>query len=348
MEETLQKTKDLVVTTTQEVTNSVGLLGLPLDGYPDPHHHIFVVTPYIKERLAHITLKDAALNTAQISSGGMNLAMADGMQGMINHSIDPESFDVFQETPVPLPFKFFRKLVRFMGLYTIATNGLTYINSLHFFGVQPQPFKGFTCYRNRNLDSNEESQMHYPLSPTEFLLYGMNVKSISDGVITEVRMDQDDKLRGKPRVEFTRWNVDDHLGNFIRISKGFVEFTYGGLMKNSAKVKVGDKVLKGREIARVGCSAWSSIPFLYLQFGLKNARLHGYGNVAPAFRHCNFKWDGFMEARLLKLPVYDKMKDHTDIFRNVDPQSIKYEYSNLIKDGSLVKPFRVMAFPHNI
>ena len=348
MEETLQKAKDLVVTTSQEVTASMGLLGLPLDGYPDPHHHIFVITPYIKERLAHVNLKDAIINTSTFANGGINHSMVDGMQGMQNHMIDPESFDVFQETPVPLPFKFFRKLIRFTGLYTMATNAMTYINSLHFFGVQPQPFKGFTCYRNKNLDSNEESQMHYPLSPTEFLLYGMNVKSCTDGVVTEVRMDQDDKLRGKPRVEFTRWKVDEHLGNLIRIKKGFVEFTYAGLMRNSAKVKVGDKVLKGQEIGRVGCSAWSQIPFLYLQFSLIGARLRGFGNAAPAFRHCNFKWDGFLESRLLKLPVYDKMKDHTDIFREVDPQSIKYEYSNLIKDGSLIKPFRVMALPHNI
>lgn len=323
-----------------DIMQSLGTVALPIDSLMNPNFHIFVTTPYLKERMAHINLKDAATATAAVGAD-IYLTSKIALQGMQNHAMDPESFDVLPTQNIPQTFSFIRKLMRIGGIYTFAVNTWTYINSFHFFGVQPQPFKGFTCYLNKNLDSNEDSQMHYALSPTEFILYGQTVKSCSDGVVTEVRMDQNDQIRNKPPVEFGSWKVDQHLGNLIRVAKGYTEITYAGLMKNSARVKVGDTIRKGQPLARVGCSAWSPIPFLYLQFGIRGARLPFIGNAAPAFRHQSIKWDGFLQCRLFKSPVLDKMKNHTDIFREVDPTNIKYDqHSITLLDGSLVKSYR--------
>lgn len=326
-----------------DIVPNLGPVSLPLNGFYNDHQHVFVTSPYIKERMAQINLKDAAIAASVYGADAAGF-VAKGFAGMMNHNSDPESFDVLPESNLPSMFGFIRKLIRIGGIYTFAMNSLNYLFSYHFFGVQPQPFKGFTCYINKNLDSNEDSHMHYPLSPTEFLLWGMPVQSVSDGVVTEVMTGKNDQIRNKPNVSLAgSWKVDQHLGNYIRIAKGFVEITYGGLMKNSIRVKPGDKVLKGQNIARVGCSAWSPIPFLYLQFGLKGARLPIAGNIAPAFAHQVIQWDSHLQCRLFKSPVLDKMTDHNDIFRNVDPNKIKYEHTyGRVFDASLVKTYRSM------
>jgi len=326
-----------------DIVPSLGPVQLPLDGFYNDHQHVFVTSPYIKERMAMINLKDAAIATAVYGKDAYDY-VSKGFQGMINHNSDPESFNVLPQSSLPAAFGFIRKLIRIGGIYTFTMNTLNYLWSYHFFGVQPQPFKGFTCYINKNLDSNEGSQMHYALSPVEFLLYGMKVNSICEGEVTEVVTGVTDQIRNKPRIELTGgWKVDEHLGNLVRIRKGFVEITYGGLMKDSIRVKPGDKVQKGQNIARVGCSAWSPIPFLYLQFGLKGARLPIAGNIAPAFSHQVIEWDSHLQCRLFKSPALDHMTDHNDIWRNVDPTKIKYEHSRgRLFDATLCKTYRSM------
>lgn len=320
---------------------SLGNIRLPLYGLPKPDWHIFVITPYFKELVQR---QDFIGNASTIYGVGKTAAAAYNFGSNMLHG------DVNVEDGLTTA----TGIMGFMSGMMVTTKFMTivfprahWLRSYLFFGVQPQRFKGFTHYVNPIYDSDEDSFMRYAISPSEFILYGLNVHSCCDGEVVEVRDEVQDTCR-EDNIRFGSYNVEEHLGNIIRINHGVVQLTYGSLMRNSTRVKVGDKVRKGDVIAKVGSSGYMKVPFLYLGISYIGPKIPIAGNLGAAFRHEAIFWDSHYQAPLLNseefgTPVY---KSHTEVFKNIDPYHIQYtkKAATRIPDAALVRRFDP-AFP---
>jgi murein DD-endopeptidase MepM/ murein hydrolase activator NlpD len=326
---------------------TLGLVCLPIWGFKDPNAHVLCATPnlwnLVKMQRAATSgnfdpMEDVDVNLKVFAAGkGINLFARH--LGMLNNSDGSKSMigalaELYSQARLP-------------GLVFPRAN---YLSSYQFFGVQSQGFRGITYYRDKKLDSYAGSQMHYPLRPSEYLMYGLTVRAATEGEVVEVVNSMDDKLRKNLPIKFGSIKVEEHLGNMIRIRKGIVEFTYGGLMRGSIRHKVGDKVGKGDPIGRVGCSCFSDVPMLYFQIGTqdiheKRAITGNIGAPLPnrtIFGYSGIKWDTYYRCDLLNLKrfsgVTDNGQTHEMLFRNLDPSKIKYELSALpVSDACLVK-----------
>ncbi|MGN6614663.1 MAG: M23 family metallopeptidase, partial [Candidatus Nitrosocosmicus sp.] len=86
---------------------------------------------------------------------------------------------------------------------------------------------------------------------------GTPVLAAADGIVTIVK---DDSNTGGPDPSY--WNYT----NFISILHSHGEFSrYDHLMSRSVKVKVGQHVKAGQEIAKVGMTGYTYIPHLHFQ-----------------------------------------------------------------------------------
>jgi murein DD-endopeptidase MepM/ murein hydrolase activator NlpD len=83
------------------------------------------------------------------------------------------------------------------------------------------------------------------------------VLAAANGIVTYVK---DDSNTGGPDVSF--WDYT----NFIVIMHAHGEYSrYDHLKYNSAKVKIGQKVISEQEIAKVGMTGYTFIPHLHFQ-----------------------------------------------------------------------------------
>jgi murein DD-endopeptidase MepM/ murein hydrolase activator NlpD len=182
-------------------------------------------------------------------------------------------------------------------------------------------------------------------------MYNAPVHSCTEGEVVEVVMDKDDDIHSDKRLNFNSVKVEEHLGNMIRIRVNkVIDITYGGLAKNSSKIRVGDIVQKGEPIARVGASAWSRIPFLYLQFAYIGPRIPIAGNLQMGFRTEKIDFCSHMQCDLVDLrrlgSVQTAGKDIYSIFTHVDPMAIRYTpgVKNLTQ-CCLIKKFPTILSP---
>jgi murein DD-endopeptidase MepM/ murein hydrolase activator NlpD len=84
-----------------------------------------------------------------------------------------------------------------------------------------------------------------------------SVLAAADGIVTYVK---DDSNTGGPDKSF--WNFT----NFIVIMHPHGEYSrYDHLKYRSAKVKIGQKIITGQEIAKVGMTGYTYIPHVHFQ-----------------------------------------------------------------------------------
>lgn len=329
---------DIPVGKLSDVRAALGPLELPLPGFPfQPNWHIFVTTPRLKELMARFTMFEKAV-TAYDAKG-----FVDWSKTVVDPDFVPKGA---LDNLIPPTAVYMKNLLRTAHLANFVNNSKNYLRSYHFFGIQPQKFRGFTHYKDAKLDSAEGSMMHYPLSPYEFLLYGTNVLSCTEGVVSEVHDGENDKLREKPDTNPLLWDASKHLGNYVRIRKGsHIELTYGGLQKHSIKVKEGDSVSKRQVIGNVGCSAWLKIPFLYLQISLVQD-LPFKMNLVHAFKYQDLDWAEHLQCQFFKRvssEEYARFDKPELIFTEVDTEHIVYKpMATKIPDGCLVKSYRAV------
>lgn len=119
--------------------------------------------------------------------------------------------------------------------------------------------------------SSNESPAHVgPLKHSvDFIIpEGTPVKAASDGIVIEVKDDSD--LGGADK------GFEQH-GNYIEILHPNNEYSeYEHLKKNSALVKVGDKVRRGQVIARSGATGWLAHLGPHLHFMVGTYGKKGY------------------------------------------------------------------------
>ena len=316
----------------------LGNLQLPIYGFKSPDHHIMVFTPALKNLVTRHALfaKVSAGYTAGSQSGDTVGDTVDFLADTAKEKItSPEGI-------IDGAINFYANIPSIFKLSTIVLPRLHYLRAYMFLGVQPQRYKGFTYLTDPKINSGEDDFMRYIINPYDYIIYGSIVHSCCDGVVAEVRDGVHDKLR-EDYLNFGSRDVEEHLGNMIRINHGVVQLTYGGLMERSIRVKEGDTVSKGDEIAKVGCSAYSKIPFLYLGISYIGPKIPVAGNLGVAFRNEAIFWDEHFQCPLLNqlrngIKAYDSKGD---VFANVDPRHIKYTLINAtrIPELALVRRF---------
>lgn len=326
-----------------DIVDVIGEIDLPIYGFRNSNCHVLAVTP---------SFVDMVKATAMLDNMGAVVGLAKAGNALMNLT-DPEYVPTgLINSHIPSQVLFFWNLVKVSGLWTITAPRMNYLRSYHFFGVQPQKFKGFTHHVDAKINTEEGSMMHHVLSPYEYIMYNAPVHSCSEGEVVEVVMDRDDDVHENTRgLQFGTIKVEEHLGNMIRIRLNkVVDITYGGLMKNSSRLRVGDIVRKGDTIAKVGASAWSRIPFLYLQFSFIGPRLPIAGNLSKAFDLETIRFVPHMQCNLINLrrlgSIQTAGEDPYKIFTHVDPMAIKYQpMVTKIEQCCLLKKYPTISMP---
>ena len=321
---------------------AMGELDLPIYGFRKPEFHLMGVTPSFSDLVKGSSMLSNAVAVAGIVKAGNTV------QNLIDPEYTPSGLINSQLPPQVL---FYWNLIKVSGLWSFTVPRWNFLRSYHFFGVQPMRFKGFTFHIDPKINSEEDSMMRYVINPHEYIIFNAPVHSCTDGKVVEVVMNREDDIHTTRRLNFGSIKVEEHLGNMIRIRyDNIVDITYGGLAKYSSKLRVGDIVKKGQTIARVGASAWSRIPFLYLQFAYIGPRLPVVGNLSVGFKTEKLNFYPHLQCNLVDLTRLgagqSSGKDMFEIFTHVDPMAIKYQMGvRLLTQCCLIKKYPMISSP---
>lgn len=287
---------------------------LPFNGFQDPNCHIISWYPGIYDYYSRQT----TLNSAIILCG---------------HAFGGET-ETWYGTAVS-------KIFRAYGRNKLVT----YLFTLQFFGIQSQRFKGFTQYKNRNIDFYNSS-LHHVLTNDEYLFFNKPVRASEDGEVIEIFNDIKDPI---PQIYYHKdydnisFSTNTFIGNYITVShKGLVNTTYGGLRQNSMKCKIGDRVRKGDIIANVGCTGQNPYPFLSISFTIADTLLDRFPAITKQFITSSlsrgmFPFDTFYYYPLVKHGIMEDLTAMSSTYT----KDIKYQCTNrsyFVKDMCLIKP----------
>ena len=319
-----------------------GELDLPIYGFRNPEFHVMGLMPSFKDMVKATSFMDdmgAVIGLAKAGNALQNLTDPEYVAtGLINSHIPPQVL-------------FYWNLVKLSGLWTFTVPRYNFLRSYHFFGVQPMRQKGFTYHVDAKINTEEGSMMRHVITPYEYIMYNAPVHSCTEGEVVEVVMDRQDDIHTNRNLNFGTVKVEEHLGNMIRIRVNkVIDITYAGLARNSSRLRVGDVVAKGDTIARVGCSAWSRIPFLYLQFAYVGPRIPIAGNLQTGFSTEKVEFCSHMQCDLIDLrrlgSINSTGKDPYTIFTHVDPMAIKYNPGvKTLSQCCLIKKFPYIVSP---
>lgn len=114
------------------------------------------------------------------------------------------------------------------------------------------------------LDKDDTLYTGDPSVPSNWHCYNEPVLAVADGEVVSVLEGLDDQLPGALPAPATI-NIKNVTGNHVVLKlEPHVYAFYAHLKKGSIQVKVGDKVSKGQELARLGNSGNTSAPHLHL------------------------------------------------------------------------------------
>lgn len=136
---------------------------------------------------------------------------------------------------------------------------------INFYGVQEMNYKGLTEFKDKRL-SSYTSQLKYVLNPNEFVFFGENVYSMTEGEVVKVYNGAQDMISRDYHNAGVRTNDEELYGNHIVIRYNYVDYFYGCLMRfSTSRWKVGDKVKPGDLLGKVGCSGrLARRPYLHI------------------------------------------------------------------------------------
>ena len=313
-------------------------LTLPIFGFRNQNFHLLVAAPSLKQLIDRKGLDIAGIVGGYAGGYAVRTAagkLADAASDMTGIATSPDSIasqagDMFKSL-----FSFYSKFHHI----SVIMPRFTYLTSLHFFGVQPLNFKGFTELKDKTVDSFN-TVMHRVLTPWEFILFNHPVHAAADGEIIEVINDYNDKVHRTSEVNFSSVDVEEFLGNRIRIKhNSFVRSIYGGLKRNSMRFRVGDKVRRGEHIANVGTSGTHTSPYLYFQLEYVGPRIPIAGNLSIPVPKIN--WDSFFQCPLTHLNMHGVPEFGIDDF---EVHKIKYIPSfHMFREACLVKRFPTIS-----
>ncbi len=162
----------------------------------------------------------------------------------------PNPTDIVLVGEYSLPFK---------GEWTVINGGLEKETS-HSWGMLSQRY----AYDFLMLDSQGKSYEGDNKHLGSYYCYQQIILVPADGVVVEVKDKVDEsRLLGNGQVDK---GIKDIRGNYIVIQHGDKEYSVlAHLSPNTIKVKVGDRVKRGEEIAKCGNSGNSTEPHLHFQ-----------------------------------------------------------------------------------
>jgi len=95
---------------------------------------------------------------------------------------------------------------------------------------------------------------------TKYYSWNEDVLSAGSGTVVNVRKDQVDQ-------EIGSYDLNESTGNFVVIQHGPALFSlYAHMMKSSATVSIGDAVVAGQVIGKIGNSGYSTAPHIHFQY----------------------------------------------------------------------------------
>ena len=113
-----------------------------------------------------------------------------------------------------------------------------------------------------------------------YLGYRHPIRAPADGVVVEARDDRPDDRRMD--MQAVRQNLNATFGNYLVIDHGRGRFSLlGHIHTGSLKVKVGDRVRTGQEVAAVGAAGSSLFPHLHYEL-IDNANT-GVAEALPSY-----------------------------------------------------------------
>ena len=119
----------------------------------------------------------------------------------------------------------------------------------------------------------------------QYFAFGKPVLAPADGVVTAMESNLPDMTPGK-------MDPAHAMGNHVIIDHGNGEFSFLCHLRNgSVKVKPGDKVSSGQEIARCGNSGNTSEPHLHYHLQATGTFGDGDGLPCAVSRHCHRRQD---------------------------------------------------------
>ena len=115
---------------------------------------------------------------------------------------------------------------------------------------------------------------------------------------------------------------------------------YASIKKNSATVKVGDKVKAGHLIGRVGWSGEFPYPLCFFAIETAGFKLPIAGNMRAPLTSRKQLWDVHFACKLLD--EFNRTKN-LDFFESVHPGKINYEITTgKLCDASFVKQYNTI------
>lgn len=124
----------------------------------------------------------------------------------------------------------------------------------------------------------------------DWFAWGAAVLATADGTVVDVGNDAPDNIRGGPNffnVETVKESPMKFYGNHVVIDHGNGEFSlFGHLQKGSVLVKLGERVVRGQNLARIGSSGSSGNPHLHYELRAgRGLQVEGLPAIFTDFTH---------------------------------------------------------------
>jgi hypothetical protein len=143
--------------------------------------------------------------------------------------------------------------------------------------------------------------------------YDQPVFAVANGTVVSIRDGRPDNVPGFYPNDFTPpadLSLETATGNYIILDLGRGQFAhYYHLQSGSLRVKTGDRVRSGRELARIGVSGDSNVPHLHFQVTTSPKQFIGEGVPYVIGRFRAKSADGAWQTYTRELPMRNMLVD---------------------------------------
>ena len=264
---------------------------LPINGFTNTDFHVLAVTDQLKDLMMRNPL------SAKLWFSAGAIFAAKKVAGLLHDIV----------TGDPTHFLFIKLIALNVYIKNQLLPRANYISSVVFYGMQPRQANfGFTEFRDNKIDSmgDDVDLMHTVLTPYEYIMFNKPVRSATEGIVTEIVNTFEDRAYGKTDLFTSNTDEKKVLGNYMTIQYKDTPYScmYANLKKNSMMKRMGDSVMAGEVIGRVGISGAMDTPCLLFNMladpgkSLNIPWLHNFKLSVPKTRRF---WDNHMESILV-------------------------------------------------